>query len=97
MRDNKSSNSSSSALLVTRVFLKSSNSQFRLASDSCDQFSLPSNVLKELNACRLSLSFILGLNLTTGDGTEFTVFGKITGDILAVVTGITFGLLPCFG
>ena len=32
-----------------------------------------------------------------GDAAEFTVLGKITGDILAVVTGKTEGLLPIFG
>ena len=30
--------------------------------------------------------------LTIGEGAVFTVFGKITGDILAEVTGITVGL-----
>ena len=30
--------------------------------------------------------------LTIGEGAVFTVFGKITGDILADVTGITVGL-----
>ena len=32
------------------------------------------------------------MSLTIGEGAEFTVFGKMTGDILAVVTGITVGL-----
>ena len=30
--------------------------------------------------------------LTIGEDTVFTVFGKITGDIFAEVTGITAGL-----
>ena len=37
-------------------------------------------------------AILKGSFLTIGDGAEFTVFGKITGDILAEVTGITFGL-----
>lgn len=32
-----------------------------------------------------------------GDAAEFTVLGKITGDILAVVTGKTVWLLTIFG
>lgn len=36
-------------------------------------------------------------SLTMGDAAEFTVLGKITGDILAVVTGKTVGLLTIFG
>ena len=32
-----------------------------------------------------------------GDAAEFTVLGKITGDILAVVTGKAVGLLTIFG
>lgn len=36
-------------------------------------------------------------SLTMGDAAEFTVLGKITGDILAVVTGKTVELLTIFG
>ena len=32
------------------------------------------------------------VSLTIGDGAEFTVFGKMTGDILAEVVGMTVGL-----
>lgn len=41
----------------------------------------------------ISLCSLVFGSLTIGDGAEFTVLGKMTGDILAVVTGMTVGLL----
>ena len=35
--------------------------------------------------------------LTMGELAEFTVFGKMTGDIFVEVTGIMFGLVSCLG